>query len=77
MKFVSLAILASALASTTSAHYIFTNIGGNKNVVRQPVNNSPVTSVTAAGVRCNSAATASEVLTVAAGASVSVIPLKL
>lgn len=69
MKFATLAILASSLASSVSAHYIFTNINGNKNAVRQPVNNSPVTSVTAAGVRCNSAATASDVVTVAAGAS--------
>ncbi|PVF99219.1 hypothetical protein CPB86DRAFT_757266 [Serendipita vermifera] len=69
MKFISLGLVASALTSVTSAHYIFTNINGNSAAVRQPANNSPVTSVTSSAVRCNSNAAASAVVTVAAGGS--------
>jgi hypothetical protein len=71
MKLIALSLIASALTSVTSAHYIFTNINGNKAAVRQPANNSPVTSVTSSAVRCNSNAAATDVISVAAGGSVS------
>ncbi|KAG8789950.1 hypothetical protein FRC16_001147 [Serendipita sp. 398] len=69
MKLFSALTIASVLFSSASAHYIFTNINGNSAAVRQPANNSPVTSVTSSAVRCNSAASASAVVTVAAGGS--------
>ncbi|CAG7847022.1 SubName: Full=Related to family 61 glucanase {ECO:0000313/EMBL:CCA68244.1} [Serendipita indica DSM 11827] len=62
-------ILSAGLFSAVNGHYTFTNINGNRNVVRQPANNSPVTDVTSTQVRCNSNAQASDVLTVAAGSS--------
>ncbi|KAG8841538.1 hypothetical protein FRB91_004927, partial [Serendipita sp. 411] len=70
MKLFSAFTIASALFSSASAHYIFTNINGNSAAVRQPANNSPVTSVTSSAVRCNSAASASAVVNVAAGGSI-------
>ncbi|KAG8799567.1 hypothetical protein FRC17_007094, partial [Serendipita sp. 399] len=69
MKVASILAFASVLINSASAHYIFTNINGNKAAVRQPANNSPVTSVTSSAVRCNSAASATDVVTVAAGGS--------
>lgn len=69
MKLSTVFGIISTLVGSSSAHYIFTNINGNSAAVRQPVNNSPVTSVTSEDVRCNSKATASDVLKVAAGAS--------
>lgn len=73
MRLAVLSVLATALFSTTSAHYIFTNLNGNKGAVRQPVNNTPVASVTSNDVRCNSRATAADVIKVAAGGSVSLL----
>ncbi|KAG8805859.1 hypothetical protein FRC17_005300, partial [Serendipita sp. 399] len=68
MKVLSILAIASAFSSA-SAHYIFTNLNGNRAAVRQPANNSPVTSVTSSAVRCNNGAAATDVLTVAAGGS--------
>jgi hypothetical protein len=77
MKLSTVLGVVSTLIGSSSAHYIFTNINGNSAAVRQPVNNSPVTSVTSADVRCNSKATASDIVKVAAGGSVSLNRLKL
>lgn len=68
---ISALITTFLSASGTSAHYIFTNINGNKAAVRQPVNNTPVSSVTSGDIVCNSKASATDVVKVAAGGSVS------
>ncbi|KAF5354816.1 hypothetical protein D9756_005635 [Leucocoprinus leucothites] len=74
MKLLNLISLV-AVAQTASAHYIWnTLIAGSTTssaAVRQPVNNSPVTSVTSNDVRCNvNPGAASAVVDVAPGATV-------
>ncbi|KAG8797114.1 hypothetical protein FRC17_007837, partial [Serendipita sp. 399] len=69
MKVLSVLAIASVLFNSASAHYIFTNINGNTAAVRQPANNSPVTSVTSSAIRCNNGAAASGIVNVAAGGS--------
>ncbi|GLB44353.1 putative glycoside hydrolase family 61 protein [Lyophyllum shimeji] len=74
MKLTSILSLAVA-AQSASAHYIWTTvIAGSTtstSAVRQPVNNSPVTSVTSNDVRCNvNPGQASETVSVAAGSTI-------
>ncbi|KAF8055220.1 glycoside hydrolase family 61 protein [Lyophyllum atratum] len=74
MKFASILSLAAA-AQGASAHYIWTTLiaGGTTSTaaVRQPVNNSPVTSVTSNDVRCNTnPGAASQTVSVASGSSI-------
>ncbi|KAF8060181.1 glycoside hydrolase family 61 protein [Lyophyllum atratum] len=74
MKFASILSLAAA-AQGASAHYIWTILiaGGTTSTaaVRQPVNNSPVTSVTSNDVRCNTnPGAASQTLSVTSGSSI-------
>ncbi|KAF9034303.1 glycoside hydrolase [Panaeolus papilionaceus] len=74
MKFTSIVTLA-VLAHSASAHYIWnTLIAGSTTstaAVRQPVNNSPVTSVTSNDVRCNAnPGKASQTVSVSAGSTI-------
>ncbi|TFK60972.1 glycoside hydrolase family 61 protein [Pluteus cervinus] len=74
MKFTGLLALA-AIAQTASAHYIWsTLIAGSTQstaAVRQPLNNSPVTSVTSNDIRCNaSPRPATQTVSIAAGSTV-------
>ncbi|KAJ3501539.1 hypothetical protein NLJ89_g9293 [Agrocybe chaxingu] len=74
MKLSGLAALAF-FAHSASAHYIWTTlIAGSTTsnaAVRQPINNSPVTSVTSNDVRCNvNPSPASETVSVAAGSTI-------
>jgi len=74
MKFTGL-LAVIALAQAASAHYIFTTIvtpgKTSSAAVRQPVNNSPVTSATSNDLRCNvNKGAGSETVSVAAGSSV-------
>jgi hypothetical protein len=73
MKFAGLLALA-ALAQSVSAHYIWnTLIAGSTTstaAVRQPVNNSPVTSPTASNYICNTNTAASATVSVAAGSTI-------
>ncbi|KAF9526237.1 cellulose-growth-specific protein [Crepidotus variabilis] len=73
MKLASLAGLV-LLSQTASAHYIWnTLIAGSTSTtaaVRQPLNNSPVTSVSSNDVRCNvSPGAASQTVSVASGST--------
>ena len=71
MKVFGFAAALAALQGVT-AHYIWTDVNGNRAAVRQPVNNSPVEDVTSNAIRCNNnPGAASTVLSVAAGSSVS------
>ncbi|KAF9447387.1 lytic polysaccharide monooxygenase [Macrolepiota fuliginosa MF-IS2] len=74
MKLLSLVSLA-ILSQSVSAHYIWnTLVAGSTTssaAVRQPVNNSPVTSVTDGAVTCNvSPGAATETVSVAAGSTI-------
>jgi hypothetical protein len=73
MKFAGLLAIA-ALAQSVSAHYIWTTLiaGGTTSTaaVRQPVNNSPVTSPTASNYICNTNTGATATVSVAAGSSI-------
>ncbi|KAF8153816.1 glycoside hydrolase [Crassisporium funariophilum] len=74
MKFFGLVAFA-ALAQSANAHYIWnTLIAGSTTstaAVRQPVNNSPVTSVTSNDIRCNTnPGAASATVSVASGSTV-------
>jgi len=75
MKFASQVLGLSLLAHSASAHYIWYNlIAGSTTstaAVRQPVNNSPVTSVTSPDVTCNIVGTAAtQTVTVASGSTI-------
>ncbi|PPQ99634.1 hypothetical protein CVT24_005212 [Panaeolus cyanescens] len=74
MKLTAIVSLA-VLAHSASAHYIWnTLIAGSTTstaAVRQPINNSPVTSVTSNDVRCNvSPGAASQTVSVASGSTI-------
>ncbi|KAF9442033.1 lytic polysaccharide monooxygenase [Macrolepiota fuliginosa MF-IS2] len=74
MKLLNLVALV-AIAQSASAHYIWTTLvaGGTQSTaaVRQPINNSPVTSVTSNDIRCNtSPGAATATADVAPGATV-------
>ncbi|GLB44351.1 putative glycoside hydrolase family 61 protein [Lyophyllum shimeji] len=74
MKLASILGLA-VLAQSASAHYIWhVLVAGSttsSTAVRQPLNNSPVTSVTSNDIRCNVSPTpATETVTVAAGSTI-------
>jgi len=74
MKFAAAALGVAALVQSASAHYVWTTlIAGSTTTsssVRQPANNSPVTSVTSSAVTCNSQAKASSTTLVSAGSTV-------
>ncbi|PPQ83164.1 hypothetical protein CVT25_005411 [Psilocybe cyanescens] len=74
MKITGLVGIA-ILAQSASAHYIWNTLiaGGTTSTaaVRQPINNSPVTSVTSGDVRCNvSPGSASQTVSVSAGSTI-------
>ncbi|KAL0571312.1 hypothetical protein V5O48_010647 [Marasmius crinis-equi] len=75
MKFAAPLLSAALLAQSASAHYIWTTlIAGSTTstaAVRQPLNNSPVTSVTSNDIRCNvNPSPASQTVSVAAGSTI-------